>query len=644
MASDFKSQSSKLFLAAGILVALSIYFFRESISLFPSYIHAWTQSDRYALVFGFLENGFDFFHPQTMNLLTVDGITRVDFPVHEYVVALLMKLTGVHEPVVFRLYTLTYACIGLIFLFRLSALFTQAFSRNLLAVLFLFLCPVYLYYADGFIPSIPSLSNLLIGYFFYFRYRQKKSTGDFRMAIFFLTLGALARLPFFIFHFAVFCQQLPEYFRNKKINRNEAFAFGISFGFFIGYQLYNIWLGKKYGTQFLVSFLPAKNRQQLSEWIVETWTQWRFEYFTKAHYAMLGILAVCFLVLLLHKKNLSRMQRDLFVQLGIAAAGSIIYFLLMLKQFPDHDYYFIDAFYPLVALLLPALVNFSFDSKILNTGFLAVMAALLFMAFTQAKEVLDKRYVTGYWDRVELSRQNFTGAGKFLDSIGIAKDAKVLVLDGYTTNVPLILMNRKGWTVNWTLPERIEEGMSKPFDLVAIQNAFVASDVVKNAPGLVSRLEKFADNGLVSFYQKNRNPTQPFDRFFGIDSSTALFVSAARDSISADASTEFVELFADTASKYVAGQPAKALLTGKIRLSEGTAPELAASVTQAENTAWYFSFDLDRYTDRTGGWQPLLFQFVMPRSENPAGIVKMYFWNNGKARFTLTDLRLVIYR
>ena len=87
----FKSQSIKYFFTSAILIALGVFFFRENIFLFPSFIHAWTQSDRYSLALGFLNNGFDFFHPQTFNLITVDGITRVDFPIHEYLVAIIMK-------------------------------------------------------------------------------------------------------------------------------------------------------------------------------------------------------------------------------------------------------------------------------------------------------------------------------------------------------------------------------------------------------------------------------------------------------------------------------------------------------------------------------------------------------------------------
>jgi hypothetical protein len=635
------AQSVRIISLLLILLSGSIYFFRDNISLFPSFIHAWTQSDRYALALGFLNNGFDFFHPKTYNLLTVDGITRVDFPIHEYIVALLMKITGLHEPVIFRLYMLVYAIAGLVFLFRLCNLFTTTFYKNLFVVIFLFLSPVYLYYADGFLPSIPSLSNVFIGYYFYFRYKKSSVQKDFTLAIFFLTLAALARLPFFIFLFAVCCQQVLGYFKDKKISRKEVAAFGISFSVFIFYQCYNHWLGIKYGAQFLMQILPASNKHQLKEWILSTWSNWKVEYFTVPQYIILAILILLFSVDIFRKKTSGLFSNPLFVQVCIAMVGSVIYFFMMLKQFPDHDYYFIDTFYTPIILLVIFLASKSFDNKILHGISWTVILFFMYQAFGQAKEVMDKRYTTNYWDRNEITRKNFMGTEKFLDSLGISKDAKVLVLDGYTTNVPLILMNRMGWTVNWTTEYNIREGLSKPFDIVAIQNSFIASDVVRNYPGIISQLAKFADNGLVSFYRKNKSQ-QLRDQFFGIDSSTVLYRSSFPRLIAIDASSEYFDLLTDSFSGFPSGSPTKILVSGKLHCNSEK-PKLISSMSDADSTYYYFLYDLNSFENRDS-WQPLMFQFVIPARKQMTGAVKTYFWNEKNVQYELKDLEVVAYR
>ena len=162
-----------------LLVVLSLLFFHwKNLNSFPSKIHAWSQSDRYALALGFLNNNFDLFHPQTYNLTESPylnptprktSITAVDFPINDYSAALIMKAFNTTDPWCFRIYTFIYSVLGLFFLFLLSNLFLRNRWLSLVIVLFCLTSPVYLYYQIGFLPSIPAISNLFIGLYFYFR-------------------------------------------------------------------------------------------------------------------------------------------------------------------------------------------------------------------------------------------------------------------------------------------------------------------------------------------------------------------------------------------------------------------------------------------------------------------------------------------
>ncbi len=48
------------------IIILGFIYHHKYINEFPSHIHAWAQSDRYALALGFIDNGLNFFKPQTM--------------------------------------------------------------------------------------------------------------------------------------------------------------------------------------------------------------------------------------------------------------------------------------------------------------------------------------------------------------------------------------------------------------------------------------------------------------------------------------------------------------------------------------------------------------------------------------------------
>ena len=102
-----------------IITGLGFLYHHKYINEFPSNIHAWAQSDRYALSLGFLDNGLNIFKPQTFvynhqfphkwKVPSGETITAVDFPIHDYIPALLMKLTGNTSPWLFRIYILLYS-------------------------------------------------------------------------------------------------------------------------------------------------------------------------------------------------------------------------------------------------------------------------------------------------------------------------------------------------------------------------------------------------------------------------------------------------------------------------------------------------------------------------------------------------------
>src|SRR5690554_6312534 len=112
MFKDLKNYYPATILMFIILISGSYYLFNETMDEYPSYVHAWTQTDRLALAMNFQKNNFDFFHPATYNLLTKDGITQVDFPMHDYLVAVFSKIFNTNLIFTFRLYNLIYTLIG----------------------------------------------------------------------------------------------------------------------------------------------------------------------------------------------------------------------------------------------------------------------------------------------------------------------------------------------------------------------------------------------------------------------------------------------------------------------------------------------------------------------------------------------------
>lgn len=171
-------------IAIAAILILGIALAKPTINHFPAFTHAWAQADWYSLSIGFQNNGFDFLHPETLIYnkqfpdwwKTDNGttITSADFPIHPYTAALLMRLFGTSAPWVFRCWTLTISMIGLFFLFMLCRRLTKNLIKSLTVVCVAMTSPVYAYYFNGFLPSMPSLSFVFAGLWAYIVFLQDK--------------------------------------------------------------------------------------------------------------------------------------------------------------------------------------------------------------------------------------------------------------------------------------------------------------------------------------------------------------------------------------------------------------------------------------------------------------------------------------
>ncbi|HRI59067.1 MAG TPA: glycosyltransferase family 39 protein, partial [Saprospiraceae bacterium] len=491
------------------LIALSIFFYNKTISFWPSHIHAWTQGDRYALAIKFADTGLNLFKPRTFNLQTKGGITAVDLPVHDYAVGVIMNLTGSRSPLTFRLYTLIFSILGCWFLFRLARDAGGSAAKGLAVAVFVFTCPVITYYQTGFIPSATSFSAVLMGYYFYFRYQKGLELRNFYWAIGLLTLAALSRSPFNIFLFATLLQQALGWLQKRKVVRREALAYCIAYAVVIAANLYKIWLAQVYGSQFLGKLLPAPNLEVFGQILRSVLERWTFQVFSMGHYALLA-LAFFFLTLRLIQKKADILIRQIHLQSALAIAGGMIYFVLMARQFVDHEYYFMDCLYPGVALLLVAgmscLPAGPVAARLLSGAFIVIC---LVAGAIASKKVQELKYADKPSEQAETTRKNFIGSERLLDSLGIAGNAKMLVIDAWSTNIPLILMNRMGYTLLSTRKEVLVSALNWDYDYVVVQDLYFPSDVVSNYPEILQRLERVGGNGRITVFRKSSAQRAP---------------------------------------------------------------------------------------------------------------------------------------
>lgn len=665
-----------------IILSLGFIFHHKYINEFPSHTHAWTQSDRYALALGFVNNDLNFFKPETFSLLknnqdpadwkspAKESITAVDFPLHDYIPALLMKITGNSSPWLFRIYILLYGFAGLLFLYKLSYLWTENFYKSIFIIIFAATSPVYVYYQGGFLPTIPSLSNALIGIYFYSKYLFSQKNRQFNLALLFLTIAALSRTTFAIPLLAVFGLELARILKKDTKLKPKLIPVAISALSILLYFLYNNFLREKYGAIFLNFILPPSSFQQALEIIKMAMGQWCTQYFSTMHYIAITLLFLSGFYMLISKKKSLPKQTHLFGLLIIVLfVGSIAFSILMLRQFVAHDYYFLDTFYlPTILLLVVALSCIPIEKSVLNSR-LSIIAILIFCipVVIVAAKSQENRRIAEHWDSTEATINNFRNSESFLDSIGIPSNSKILVLGSYSSNIPFILMNRKGYPVISTKRENIQESLEWDYDYIVFQNEFFLSDIYSVYPEIISKVSKIADNGKISIciHPESQND-QSLIGFLGLEDKTPAYESVMTFDTLADNYWENTQF--RTGRSY-SGDSAGILdremtygLTYKTRelkaITEGHRTllfssyflrdsaincELVVSISENGANSYYKAYNLEEFIEAQESWERVDLIFYLPPIKSEAYEFALYLLNTHRDKLLIDDFGFRLY-
>ncbi len=456
-----------------------------TINAFPGYIHAWSQSDWYSIALGFQNNGFDFFHPETLIYNKQfpggwmvdygDTITSVDFPIHEYVVASLMTLFGTNAPWVFRGWSLLCSLLGCWFIYLLAFRLTHSTIKSLVATLVYMTSPLYVYYFSSFLPCAPAMALLAAGIWAYTAYWQEGSGRYWCWCVELLTLAAMIRTSHLIALVAIFGFEALRIIRSEtSIGWRHAMLLmsALAIG---GYMLWNAQLRADHGSMFLNALMPPSNADEAGDIMEEIHHHWRYDYFSRLQYWLVAAACIgALLTMFMGRRAASRGDRGRKLSLGWLAAiwcvGECFFLVAMMRQYYDHDYYFLDSFFlPVVFVFILALERLPAIKGHLVRAVCAVVLLLLGgTMFNNAKHRVGER-IKGE-DRAMECNINYRAADKWLDSLGVSQDARILSIFSYPQNSPFIQMGRKSYSLMSSDRQQVESAMRFPFDYAIIED------------------------------------------------------------------------------------------------------------------------------------------------------------------------------
>lgn len=530
---------------------------------FPSHTHSWAQSDRYAISKNFVSNGLNLFEPETylMNpqfphfweVPNKESITSVDFPIHDYIPAVFIKITGIDSPWVVRLYNLLYSFLGLFFLYKLALFYLKNELKALFVLIFAATSPVFLFYQNSFIPTVPSLANAIISIYFYASHSSNNKNKDFNLALLFGTIAGLSRTTFIIPLIAIVCVEFMQIIRKNSTLIPKIIPVVISFSAFVGYYIYNKYLRSLYGSNFLDTLMNADSFESFTTKLKLAIDSWGTYYFSSFHYSILILIlisAIIFYLFKRQKKSVELQQFNLYILVLIL--GNIFFLIAMVHQFILHDYYFLDSFYLPFVLLLISLLSLvpNPSEKWPKIAFILLLIGVGFVVVKNGVNSQKERYTYKFWEEGEFVVANYQMAEETLISLGYERDAKVLIFESFAPNLPLLVMDRKGFSIMANRISTIDKALTWDYDVIVIQNEQFVSNILPTYPGIINKMTKIWGNDRITICKLKENNLN-FNSFFELEKKEILVQSFVNETEEENSSWQNVTQHTDDSSSVI---------------------------------------------------------------------------------------------
>ena len=460
-----------LFFFVVIGTQMLIYNYPYILKTEPRNHHAFRQYDCLSFAQSFYNNRATLAQPCLNNLGTTrNGKTASEFPLIQYLVGNIWKVTGIHTEI-YRIVNLCFLLLGLFFAYKL---FLLEFKNKFLAILIcalIYTSPILSYYGISVLSDIQALSLSTIGFYFFYKWRASKNKKDFLIFILLFLLAGLLKISSTPLYFICLLCMLLQGFEAKKLTR-EVFTRQNLITFVFVLTPMAVWLlwysyAKSYNLKnndhfFLLGLLPVWEAD--ANQLIENTTA--LLYNTLPAFISPFILFVTLAAFVTCTFFYMKEKTTEIILLSACFVFFIIYILLFFQALNIHDYYLIN----LLGILMVAIF---FIFKIIHPQIILYRRQLVFIT---AFSTIIFTYTTGIktWKKINLNVREPANTLAFnkdeqksffwiywqdreicsiledktidLEKIGVLKHDTILCVGDKTINRSLYLLNRVGYT------------------------------------------------------------------------------------------------------------------------------------------------------------------------------------------------------
>lgn len=180
-------------LLLGLNLALHAPFFR----LPPASVHVWRQCNTMAVARNFSEEGMNILRPRVDRRGASDGITGMQFPAYEWLVAGSYQLFGFHEPLA-RIINWLLSLAGIGAFYHLARQVSGSAWVGAVAAWSLSWSPEIYYHSLNALPDILALTASIAGLYWFGRWHEQRRPGLLVLSLLAVTLAGLTKLQYLL--------------------------------------------------------------------------------------------------------------------------------------------------------------------------------------------------------------------------------------------------------------------------------------------------------------------------------------------------------------------------------------------------------------------------------------------------------------
>ncbi len=400
------------------------------INLPPCSIHVWRQCNTLAVAQNFYEEDLNILEPRIDRRFESDGITGTAFPIYEWLLAIIYKITGVHYWV-HRLFSLIITITATVFAFLFLKNITSNTIAASIATSLLLWTPELFYHSINAIPDILALCTGFIGLYYY----SKKDRDNFSsiLSFLFLTISGLIKIQYLMIGVFLLVDFIKSKNKYRKTIKEDLLI--ISAGFFclaVVYSWYNYSLHlieQSNLRDFGIEIRSASNLQAalatLRKNLISDFPELVFGFANT-----LVIIIGCY-------ASFSKKSNRYLIQFSALLFIYCVYHFLELRQMDVHHYYMIPIYFAIIALLYNG-IEFLFKKG---------RYALILIVLIVQPALACIRIIPARWGKSDLGiSQSFSDQSKLekLKSF-IPYNAKVIAGPDESGCIYLYFLHKKGF-------------------------------------------------------------------------------------------------------------------------------------------------------------------------------------------------------